>query len=103
MKHTPGPWEYTKHATKYPDLFTYNIQQAQPDPDFNRVCGVTSELDSEADARLIAAAPDLLEACKIAANNLRDEVNGLRDESEEDWDYEIETLEQAINKAEGKR
>ena len=77
MKHTPGPWKTTKHATKYPDLFTYSVIQAQPDPDFNRICGIASELDSAADARLIAAAPDLLDACQTIANMDESRKGGL--------------------------
>ena len=98
MKHTPGPWHILSGG------FISNSVLSDWASDKHYVAQVKGgNIYNHANAHLIAAAPDLLEACKIAANNLRDEVNGLRDESEEDWDYEIETLEQAINKAEGKR
>ena len=54
---TPGPWEIKKCPTEHDDLFEWSVNQAQPDPDFNIVCGVVCNIDSEADARLIAAAP----------------------------------------------
>ena len=104
MKHTtPGPWKVTKHATKYPDLFTYSIIQAQPDPDFNTVCGITSELDSETDAEFICRAcnshEDLLEACKYAFENLRPQGNIKKDFSGHNA---MATLSRAITQAEGR-
>ena len=55
-KHTPGPWKVVKplhgHATQY------RCAQIGRDKDYT-----TLELKPE-DARLIAAAPELLEACK---------------------------------------
>ena len=54
-KHTPGPWEYLGHAW---------VQTADdkktPIANFNFFAA------TEANARLIAAAPELLEACKVA-------------------------------------
>jgi hypothetical protein len=75
-KHTPGPWEFHKNksgiAILHPlinkegdykgKLGGYHvvIQERQLSPE-----GIETKLD-EADARLIAAAPELLEACKMA-------------------------------------
>lgn len=53
-KHTPGPWEY--------DGPPHNIiVWSSPE---NRICFMTSDGPTEANARLIAAAPDLLAALK---------------------------------------
>ena len=64
-QHTPGTWTVEKWPTKYHDLYTYNIvAEVDPETDPYHVTryGVAGELDSEADASLIAAAPELLEA-----------------------------------------
>lgn len=53
-KHTPGPWEF--------DGPPHNIiVWSSPN---NRVCFLTSDGPTEANGRLIAAAPDLLAAAK---------------------------------------
>lgn len=102
MRHTPGPWRITKHPTKYPDLFIYDIIQAQPDPDFNRVCGIAGGLDSKADAEFICQAcnshEDLLEACKQAVDDWHaDDANFDIEEPK----Y-LEMARQAITRAEGR-
>lgn len=66
---TPGPWTVEKRPTKYPDLFTYNVlaPNGWTDNDGSpRLTSVAVELDSEADAQLIAAAPALLAAAEAA-------------------------------------
>ena len=56
-KHTPGPWKFGKEgAIEYNDVQNY-------------ICGADETLIvygqvKDADARLISAAPDLLEACR---------------------------------------
>jgi hypothetical protein len=52
--------------------------------------------DGEANARLIAATPELLEACHIAASALAKAQDGIRPDYED-----LETVLQAIVKAEG--
>ena len=54
-RHTPGPWAPER---KTPDGFYLAIRVGLTGP---RICEVRPE-NQEADARLIAAAPDLLEA-----------------------------------------
>ena len=57
-KHTAGPWEISKHATP-----AYHPQFGVYAPAANDHAIVTGP-NAEADARLIAAAPDLLAALK---------------------------------------
>ena len=62
--HTPGPWEVRRIATKYPALWVYNVEApagwTDPQTGEVKLCSVAFRLDSEADARLIAAAPEML-------------------------------------------
>lgn len=84
-KHTPGPWKSTEspHATPG-SVFLIN------NPD-----GAIGEVRrNEADARLIAAAPDLLAAAEAAVQIL---VYGFVDPQEA-----VDLLERAIAKAEGR-
>lgn len=56
-EHTPGPWEATNDAV--PDGFTQVTVYAETDGE-----RVATVFRTEANARLITAAPDLLEAAK---------------------------------------
>ena len=79
-KHTPAPWKVRiKEAGLY-ELNDYLPRDREED---------------EANARLIAAAPELLEACKIALELIKSAFIGIKDEV-----GQIKTLEQAILKAE---
>ncbi len=87
MSHTPGPWTALKK----------NVWSVQNDEltEIATVGTTTSGMDAEkeANARLIAAAPDLLEACKRAYDLLHDD------------DYEDDGtgfLDAVIEKAEGR-
>ena len=58
-EHTPGPWEINKMTA------TYKIPIYGPHDTW--ICSMDAGIDAhtaQANARLIAAAPDLLEACK---------------------------------------
>lgn len=110
MNHTLGPWEVveTETGSQYTDAkgkYDYGKQavlviapddcQAHPiaDTSANHTCRTQEEC--EANARLIAAAPDLLKACRAAEMALRDggtfPINGVP------WMM----LSQAIEKANG--
>ena len=100
-KHTPGPW-----ATEY-DINEHGSDCVIVTKDYNyRICDIYSRSNdgmtvpddaASANARLIAAAPDLLEALKVCADLLAD-----YDEAEgEEGDAYREALA-AIAKAEGK-
>ena len=60
-KHTPGPW--TNEGPYHNDLLI--IGPAPDHREIAQVCGQDDE--AEANARLIAAAPDLLAACEHVA------------------------------------
>ena len=58
-KHTPGPWSVRNFSSKTPDTFrVYGANETNG----LAICG------SEANARLIAAAPEMLELLTIAQN-----------------------------------
>ena len=92
MKHTPGPWYV---GTQNDCLFVTNHRPPTGDyqPTLKVICSVGALIDDAANARLIAAAPELLEACKKAAEAFH-----------EGGDYfvpEYVALRAAIAKAEG--
>lgn len=62
-KHTPGPWSLSYDDR--PDM-EWNIHVVQADATHLTVCFMTSDGPSEANAKLIAAAPELLEAARKA-------------------------------------
>ena len=94
--HTPAPWHFKKlamHDGGHVVMFTAQNGQR------------THRLDyagqfKEADARLIAAAPQLLEALQTTAANLRSwkAANGGGIKTFDSW---LEVVEEAIAKAEG--
>lgn len=62
VKHTPGPWEMINLNVYH----NYPTGQKVADCYVKKPFGVYDAGECEANARLIAAAPDLLEACKSA-------------------------------------
>jgi hypothetical protein len=63
MKHTPGPWKINRHG--YESLYACH-EFVEGDSGIG-VCGIwhpESHREQDANARLIAAAPELLEALK---------------------------------------
>lgn len=71
MRHTPGPWTCKKALTPVDGAFDYAIAaevdgRPQVIAEAFARSGQTSFPPAEANARLIAAAPDLLEALKKA-------------------------------------
>jgi hypothetical protein len=92
MSYTPGPWSQFVWDKRKPHLRTIGARNKQDGPDHI----LTAEI-SEADARLIAAAPDLLEAAKAVIQRYVPNFN---------FDFsdapEMLALEKAIAKAERK-
>lgn len=91
-KHTPGPWMVGYgEAVGIGEIYGVGIDT---EPDWTPVCMLSlsekvNEVD-EANARLIAAAPDLLEACETALYVINANAYRTRD-----------TLRAAIAKATG--
>lgn len=65
-KHTPGPWEIVRTEPSSHGVGRFKIISGQWSV-AETFCGINEE---EANARLIAAAPDLLEACEASLNAL---------------------------------
>lgn len=86
-KHTPGPWFATVQPGQVVGVHTYTHQVMYGDD-------CIASLLTKADAHLIAAAPDLLEACKAASK-----IVHAANTTEADQVYD--TLCAAIAKAEG--
>jgi len=91
MGHTPGPWWYNEHTECIGSpagwVATLGVRERKSDVPFGK------KID---DAHLIAAAPDLLVACKMAFAELGD----MRYEGSDDYDV-MGVLKAAIAKAEG--
>lgn len=107
MSHTPGPWTLKKHPiTGKPYTDHGSDWLFGPDgkpiihfhqPDYDSEAWYDFE---DADAHLLAAAPDLLEACKATLYGLRD-MTTEQFERGEDCKFRY-MLEAAISKTEGK-
>ncbi len=90
MEHTPGPWEAEGGASDAPDprwqIFTESL-----------ILAVTCGGNDQANARLIAAAPELLDACKTAKHWI---LGVLQDVAAETYSDDIyDDLDAAITKA----
>jgi hypothetical protein len=78
-KHTPGPWSFDGDgfdsvAAQHCGTDGYIVFQVLGDDKLNSICEIdpqTDDSEAEANARLIAAAPDLLKALEIAEDMLK--------------------------------
>jgi hypothetical protein len=99
-KHTPGPWKvgaWTNHGLMIYAKQRLLIGFTQGYPEFTPERTV-SEAEAEANARLIARAPELLEALKLIRDTFnRDEEQGYRSR---DRQFAIEICDAAIRKVE---
>ena len=113
MSHTPGPLEARKGDVFNPDrtwgvVRVLSLQECQEIDGDEAVAGSRTEIvaevcaadngTDEADARLFAAAPDLLAALKDLVAYTRDEADA---EADEGLTFAHSAALQAINKAEG--
>lgn len=91
MSHTPGPWHVEARGVNLTVIFAGSAKGTRASP-----CLIMDgdESEREANARLIAAAPDLLAACKDALFHLEGDSYCA--------DIEIQACIAAIAKAEGK-
>jgi hypothetical protein len=93
MKHTPGKWEVT---TDYQYIITNEVGIEIANTPLGQITK-----QNEANAHLIASAPELLKACKEALRPIEENRQGkmiCEGELDEVWDL----IKQAIAKAEGK-
>lgn len=100
VKHTPGPWEAKPHPTRQGRWFVqahfYGDEIKQSD-----VCELSND-NREANARLIAAAPDLLSVAKLALKTILDEAEARDFDPPADTNLVAE-LEASITRATGDR
>jgi len=90
MKHTPGPWRGYKDEGVY-------VGDGFEHPIFETGCGCCTETTlTEADARLIAAAPDLLGWLQFATKILG-EMPGISNT------WQVDQMRAAIAKATGEQ
>jgi hypothetical protein len=93
-KHTPGPWVICRESD---ELGTIGMPVCRMEDDNAIVIGCPQDwgptIDNlKADCRLIAAAPDLLEACKLSLPYLNYSADGS-------GDNDCEAIKAAIAKA----
>ena len=105
MTHTPGPWKTIIEAEGFAGSTT-GKDFGIIDSDYNIIAEAFHQLDddlfadAEANARLIAAAPDMLAALKLAPPlPMRSNMDFWFDLYKKWWD---DTRAEAIAKAEGK-
>lgn len=100
-KHTPGPW--ITDSKERTDTARYIMAAARPFPHTIARIDLTNRAEDEANAALIAAAPELLEALNREQEWRDREAVGALDE---EWDYETmvgQYRRAAIAKAEGRQ
>lgn len=111
-KHTPGPWDIIREEqpNDYPLVWVgRKDRRGREGNDYRNsislvprhVCQVYDQLSEEdaANARLVAAAPDLLGACKAIWNDWGDSLNATDPEAE--GYATLQLVKAAIAKAEG--
>lgn len=89
--HTPGPWTVMLRGERG----TFHVLEAQRHEAEHTSDGVDGYTVSSANARLIAAAPDLLHACKVALPLIEEWLQGTPETAD--------LLRAAIAKAESKQ
>jgi hypothetical protein len=71
--HTPGPWQTTDEKDRRGWLYIEGNYEV-----LARITGSPDDVEAQANARLIAAAPELLEALRIAEGALKNPSPTLR-------------------------
>ena len=101
--HTPGPWTVEDNFTIMADVGAHICKVSEPDdfPCLDQDEGTQSHVLAEcgANARLIAAAPDMLAALKSLAAVA---VWGPEDDDREEFDQAMKAAQAAIARAEGR-
>lgn len=91
-KYTPGPWEVESYLEPYNrHLLTYQVRS-----EFFVVAKCGTGFETKENARLIAAAPDLLDALEYILVNLeRSPTTGIYEIHEDILEYAITTVAKA--------
>jgi hypothetical protein len=94
--HTPGPWLLvdSPHKREYSHWITAPQRQ-----DLLIAAVLTGHVEQDANAKLIAAAPELLDALKDAVQTARNYYQLFHDET---WQARLVKWDAAIAKAEGR-
>ena len=100
-KHTPGPWSYGP-STLYDRGFYINHSRDTNDIATTVNSRVRHVAETEANARLIAAAPELLAACASARGALHRAAEDRYDVTPQWLLDAVDELVKAIAKAEGR-
>lgn len=105
QKHTPGPWKLDGRWVTDAATGCVTVAELPVIPAYSEIDA--GDYQNEANARLIAAAPDLLEACKVALTVVKESVERLRADwpdsySDGDEYATLQKLQSAIAHAEGK-
>ena len=94
MTHTPGPWSVTENL--FGNTVSYevysNVETKSGKGGYTRICQVTPR-DQKSNARLISAAPEILEALETMVEMV--EMDRFLQ------DYAMEIAREAIKKARG--
>lgn len=111
--HTPGPWvvevnnwgETSVKSANDEDLQEYPIEYYIAERIGGHVRGedFTDFSEVQANARLMAAAPDLLEALEKGAVRLEANLNDERDMGRGSMTYLLEVFQEAITRAKGEQ
>jgi hypothetical protein len=106
-KHTPGPW-----AANDDGLVLGNMDNYEGEAPLVCTCGSADDLNKEpelhlANARLIAAAPDLLKTCRFLLKRAEQlsagtkAIDGLIPDARMDLELDIEDASKLIDRIEG--
>jgi len=98
-KHTQGEWKWFQNLTSFNGMPFVNLNIAINHPDEDNICNLTVKASNQdeavANAKLIAAAPELLEACQFLLNVIPDDKSLFTDCQITAFNI----IEQAIKKA----
>jgi len=105
MAHTPGPWKVAENLfgnTASYEVYA-NVETKSGKGGYTRICQITPR-DQKANARLIAAAPDLKEALEWYAENVLNcrKITAEGDKARHDLDHDGgKRARMALEKARG--
>ena len=95
-KHTPGPWKFFRPATGNGFIHIDSAERYRR----GEIATCFGE-NNEADARLIAAAPELLQQCEDALSMCEDAISGKWEPNDDGFAVAAHYLRAVIAKATG--